>query len=212
MTLQNRVTPFGEIVAIAPHGTLMGNRGRLHDVQRRVTKTSARSQWLTCRLQWNGIQREIMSPDSYTELFFLDEATALAAGHRPCNDCRSERLRAFQQAWARGVEGRSDGATLVSRIDPVMQRDRLVSKGVQRRYAAQLGGLPDGTMLQVAAEEGAARLKWRGRLLRWAATGYEDPRRVDDSVNVMVLTPACTVRVLAAGYVPEVHPTADAGH
>jgi hypothetical protein len=212
MTLQNRVTPFGEIVAVEPHGTLMGNRGCLHDDHRRIVRLSARDAWVTCLTQWKDIHRALMTPGKYTELFFLDEPTALAAGHRPCNDCRSKRLDAFKLAWAVGVEGRSSGASLVSRIDSVLKHDRWKSKGVQRRYAARLGELPDGTMLQLAAEEGAARLKWRGRLLRWAATGYEDPRRVDDSVNVTVLTPACTVHVLAAGYVPAVHPTADAGH
>jgi hypothetical protein len=194
MTRQNRVTPFGEIVAVAAPGTMMGNRGCLHDAGGRIVRSSARDQWLICRLQWKDILRSIMTPGKYTELFFLDEATALAAGHRPCNDCRSDRLAAFKAAWATGVDGAPAGATVVNRIDPVLKRDR----GTRNVVQVRLGELPDGVMMQLAREE-HARLKWRGRLFRWTPTGYEDPRPVDGSLQVSVLTPACSVKVLAAG-------------
>lgn len=147
MTLRNRVTPFGQIVATPERGTLMGNRGRLHDTQKRIVRLKQKDAWITCQLSWNGIHRTIMAPDSYTELFFLDEATALAAGHRPCNDCRSERLDAFKRAWAAGVEGRPGNSTLVSRIDPVLKADRWERSGVQRTYQARLSDLPDGVMV-----------------------------------------------------------------
>ena len=97
---------------------------------------------------------------------------------------------------------------LVGQIDPVMQENRLASKGVQRRYRARLGALPDGVMVQLPAEQGTARLKWRGRLLAWTPTGYENSRAGDETLEVVVLTPECTVKAIAAGYVPEVHPTA----
>ena len=112
MTLQNRVTPFGEIVAVAARGTLMGNRGCLHDSERRIVKSSARVAWVTCRLEWQGMQRQIMAPGKYTELFFLDEATALAAGHRPCFECRRQdalRRLAAGQIWQRGKTERGLG-------------------------------------------------------------------------------------------------------
>ena len=208
MTLQNRVTPFGEIVAVAARGTLMGNRGCLHDAERRVVKTTARVAWVTCRLQWKDIRRQIMAPGKYTELFFLDEATALAAGHRPCGDCRAERLVEFERAWALGVEGRPGEVALVSRIDPTMKRDREERPGVQRRFTARAGGLPDGVMVQLPEEAGIARLKWKGQYFKWSPAGYSRPRTVEEKTTVTVLTPACTVKVLAAGYVPEVHPTA----
>ncbi len=208
MTLQNRVTPFGEIVAVAARGTLMGNRGCLHDDERRVVRTSARVAWVTCRLEWNGIRRPIMAPGKYTELFFLDEATALAAGHRPCGDCRAERLIEFERAWAAGVEGRPGQVALVQGIDPVMKRDRAERNGAQRQFTARAGGLPDGVMVQLPAEEGTARLKWQGRYLKWTPTGYGRPRAVEAKTTVTVLTPACTVKVLAAGYLPEVHASA----
>jgi hypothetical protein len=208
MTLQNRVTPFGEIVAIAARGTLMGNRGCLHDDEQRVLKTSARIAWVTCRLEWKGIRRTIMASGKYTELFFLDEATALAAGHRPCGDCRAEQLVEFERAWAAGVEGRPGEIALVQNIDPVMKRDRTERTGVPRRFTARAGGLPDGVMVQLAGEEEVARLKWRGHYLKWSLTGYGHPTAVEEKATVTVLTPACSVKVLSAGYVPGVHPTA----
>lgn len=207
MTLQNRVTPFGDIVADPAHGTLMGNRGCLHDKHRNIVRSSARDAWVTCRLDWNGIKRRIMAPGKYTELFFLDEVTALAAGHRPCNDCRSEQLRQFQTAWAKAIEGREDARTLVSQIDPVMKRDRGGGRAPKRTYNATLGGLPDGTM--VTEPSGSiVWLKWRGKLLKWTPTGYEEARAVDDSLQVAVLTPECTVKVLAVGYPAKVHESA----
>jgi len=208
MTLQNRVTPFGEIVTVAARGTLMGNRGCLHDAERRIVTSSARVAWVTCRLEWKDIRRTIMAPGKYTELFFLDEATALAAGHRPCGDCRAERLVEFERAWAAGVDGRPGEVALVSRIDPIMKRDREERRGVQRRSVARAGDLPDGVMVQLPGEDGIARLKWRGQYLNCSPTGYGHPKAVEAKATVTVLTPACTVKVLAAGYVPEVHPTA----
>ncbi len=207
MPLRNRVTPFGEIAALAARGTLMGNRGCLHDNSQNVPKSSARPAWVTCSLHWKGIRRNLMAPGKYTELFFLDEATALAAGHRPCNDCRSERLRAFQQAWSIGVEQIAGGATLVSKIDPVLQKDRSSGAGIQRTFAALASDLPDGTFLHRAQEAGVARLKWCGRLHRWTPAGYADPQNLDPVETVTVLTPVCTVRVIRAGYIPEVHGT-----
>jgi hypothetical protein len=204
MPLQNRVTPFGRIVALADRGSLMGNRGCLHDATRNVTRLSARPAWVTCQLEWKGIHRQIMSPGKYTELFFLDEATALAAGHRPCSDCRSERLKQFQQAWACGVEGRATGVTPVSRIDPVMQADRWVSRGVQRTFQASTAELPDGVMVELPCELGTARLKWHGQLFRWSSAGYSDPIDRGPS-RVTVLTPACTVKTIEAGFSVEPH-------
>ena len=209
MPLQNRVTPFGEIVAVAARGTLMGNRGCLHGDQQRLVRTHAsRQDWVTCRLQFKDRRRPLMAPGKYTELFFLDEVTALAAGHRPCNECRNERFREFKAAWLAGVEGREGGTVLVTQIDPVMQADRLAGRNLQRRHVAQLGDLPGGVMVQLDSEHGIAHLKWRGQLLRWQPDGYDGMQPVDANVPMTVLTPACTVKVLAAGYVPEVHTSA----
>ena len=186
MPLQNRVTPFGEIVATPEHGTLMGNRGCLHDDGRQVVRRSARVAWVTCRLEWKDIRRAIMTPGKYTEIFFLDEATALAAGHRPCGDCRTERLVEFERAWAAGVEGRPGEVALVSRIDPVMKRDRSERDGVQRRTKARAGGLPDGVIVQLPGEEGIARLKWRGQYLKGSPSGYGQPKAVEEKTTLTV--------------------------
>ena len=209
MTLQNRVTPTGEIVAVSARGTLMGNRGNLHGDGRVLLRTQAsRMDWVTCRLDFKGRKRPIMAPGKYTELFFLDEATALAAGHRPCNECRPERLAAFKEAWAVGVEGQPGMRLLVTHLDTALHRDRFVSKGIQRRFEARLGDLPDGVMVQLPGEARTARLKWNGRLHRWTASGYVDPQPLNLDVAVTVLTPQCTVKTLAAGYLPAVHASA----
>ena len=209
MPLQNRVTPFGEIIATAARGTLMGNRGNLHDGEKRLVRTqSSRKDWVTCRLEFKGRRRAVMSPGKYTELFFLDEVTALAAGHRPCGECRRDRFAAFRTAWAASILGDPTARPLVTQIDPVLHADRLVGRDMQRRYDSTFGSLPDGAMMELPAERGTARLKWRGHLWRWSAEGYSDPQPIDAVADVLVLTPGCTVAVLAAGYVPDVHPSA----
>ena len=116
MHRQNRVDPEGALVAVAARGTLMGNRGCLHDDGGNIVRQSARDAWVTCLLSFKERQRQIMQPGHYTELFFLDEATALAAGHRPCSECRRERYVAYQEAWARvfGLKKRPRQRTLTS--------------------------------------------------------------------------------------------------
>lgn len=209
MTLQNRVTPFGEIIAVPARGTLMGNRGNLHgDGKTLLRMQASRKDWVTCRLDFKGKRREVMAPGKYTELFFLDEATAFAAGHRPCNECRPERFAAFKAAWAKGFERNAGLPVLVKHIDPLMHADRLISRGVQRHFEARIGDLPDGVMVHLAGEMAIARLKWLGRLLEWTATGYLGPAAVTPDTRVTVLTPACTVKVIAAGYETQVHPSA----
>src|ERR1700694_3932569 len=99
MPLPNRVTPFGEIVAAPGRGLLTGNRGILHDPDRTIVRDSQVRRWIACRVEFRGRHRDIMTPGSWTELFFLDEATALAAGHRPCAECRHADYRRFQSAW-----------------------------------------------------------------------------------------------------------------
>jgi hypothetical protein len=99
MPLRNRVTPLGEIVAVSGRGTLMGNRGILHDAERNILRDWQVRRWIACRLEFHGRHRSVMTPGSYTELFFLDEAAALADGHRPCAECRHADYRAFQTAW-----------------------------------------------------------------------------------------------------------------
>jgi len=206
MSRQNRVTPLGEIIATPARGTLMGNRGCLHDVNQRVIRSSARPQWITCALKFKSIQRTLMSPGEYTELFFLDEATALAAGHRPCGECRRERLRAFQSAWATGVAGAPGSRILVDVIDTVLKNERHLRSGSRSTFRSVLGDLPDGAML---VRSSLPLLKWQGRLYRWSPGGYTGSEQLDPDSYADVLTPPSTMKVLQAGYVPEVHPSAN---
>jgi len=202
MPLTNRVTPFGEIVAHPARGRLMGNRGILHDAERRFgTARWRHPHWVACRLAFKGRHRAVMTPGRYTELFFLDEAVALAAGHRPCAECRRDAFRAFQGAW-RAAYGATPRA---GEIDRVLHRDRVVPRTrLQRRCPGVLGGLPDGTLVALPDAPGTAWLVWRGRLWPYDPGGYGAAVTAAAGSAVEVLTPAATVDVLAAGYVPEV--------
>jgi len=199
MALQNRVTPCGEIIADPARGTLMGNRGILHDAQQRLGAARWRHpHWSYCRLAFKGRRREVMAPGGYTELFFLDEATALAAGHRPCCECRRDDFRRFQAAWRQAfgqaaAAGAIDRTLHQARVEPRSRR--------QIRFEARLAELPDGAFV-LLPEAPSAPLLFEGELLHpWYPGGYGPPReRGRDQVSV--LTPAPTIAVLRAGYRP----------
>lgn len=200
MPLQNRVTPFGELVAVAGRGLLTGNRGVLHDDARRIVRAWQVRRWIACRTAFRGRHRTVMQPRRWTELFFLDEATALAAGHRPCGECRYADYRRFRSLW----EARHGAPAGADAIDRVLHAQRLDGRA-KRVYRAPFAALPDGAYVAV---EGVAWLVWRGELHRWSDGGYADraPRPRDGDVDV--LTPAAIVALLAAGYPVAVHPTA----
>jgi hypothetical protein len=201
------VTPFGELIATPARGTLMGNRGRLHDSDRRIVRRVAGGYraWVTCRLAFRGRHRTVMAPNRYTELFFLDEATALAAGHRPCAECRREDYRRFKATWLLANGDRGFGSDVpVGAIDRELHRDRLDPDGRRRTYLAEVGSLPDGAF--VAPPDGAeALLVWRGRLAPWSPTGYGPLRSSPPDEWVRVLTPRSTTATIAAGYAPGLH-------
>jgi hypothetical protein len=203
MPLQNRVTPFGEIVAEPWRGSLMGNRGILHDPDRRLGRARWRIQgWVTCVLEFRGRRRSPMTPGRYTELFFWDEAAALAAGHRPCAECRREDYRRFMAAWqAAGLPG-GPGAGGAPAADRHLHRHRVTRMRRQVRFQADAADLPDGTFVVSPAAEHLPMLLWRRRLWhlsladrRYYAAGLPPAR-------VTVLTPRPTVETLAAGYRP----------
>ena len=206
MPLQNRVTPFGEIVAIPERGMFTGNRGIIHDPATRTltTRRWTTKAWIICSCEYKRVRREVMSKRSWTELFFLDEATALAAGHRPCFVCRRQAALAFRASFAAGLDGQPRYA---AELDRVLHHERL--DGRKKRLHPLLvpvSELPDGAM--VASGDGAY-LAIRGELRRWSSASYgEGPQRVEDA---RLLTPPSTVRALAAGYRPVFHPTAGAG-
>jgi hypothetical protein len=202
MPLQNRVTPTGDIIATPHRGMFTGNRGIIHDpATKTLTRRWASQAWLTCVCEFRGRRREVMGGRSWTELFFLDEATALAAGHRPCFFCRRQDAIRFRAAWERG-----NGVAppvLARDIDAVLHRERLCD-GRKRLHALPrtLDELPDGAMLQEAAE---SYLIVQGRPLQWSPAGY---RKAQSAMkDAMLLTPPSTLRALAAGYRAVLHPS-----
>jgi hypothetical protein len=208
MARQNRVTPFGAIVAVPERGTLMGNRGVLHDDDA-IRRSWQLRRWILCVLAFKGRQRAVMSPGRYTELFFLDEATGLAAGHRPCAECRRERFGAFRAAWVAGRSDVNDGPNPTAvEIEGRLHAERVGEGGEQVRVAAAIDDMPDGVFVTLAGDEATAWLVWRGELLAWSAGGYRERRPRPAGVRVSVLSPASTVAAIRAGYVPRVHPSA----
>jgi hypothetical protein len=194
VTLQNRVTPEGALVATPERGTLMGNRGVLHDEAKQIVRPWQLVRWIACATEFRGRWRPVMAPRRWTELFFLDEATALAAGHRPCAHCRYADFTRFQAAWgtAHALE-----RPKAEEIDRVLHADRLRGRREKRTFDERLGALPDGTMIEL---DGAAWLVQPDSLSRWSFGGYRDERARRPGQRVTVLTPRGTVAALRAGY------------
>ncbi len=203
MPLQNRVTPSGEIIATPHRGLFTGNRGIIHDPQTKtlLTRRWASKAWLTCVCEFKGRRREVMGGRSWTELFFLDEATALAAGHRPCFFCRRDDANAFRAAWE---QGNGVSRMRVADIDIVLHRERL-DGGKKRLHdlPVPIEDLPDGAMVQDGTE---SYLIVRGRTVIWSFDGYSEAEHAIE--NAMLLTPPSTLRALSAGYRPALHPSA----
>jgi hypothetical protein len=203
MPLQNRVTPTGDIIATPHRGLFTGNRGIIHDP---ATKTLLKKRWsspawLTCTCEFRGRRREVMAQQSWTELFFLDEATALAAGHRPCFYCRRDDANRFRAAWEKGNRVHD---VRMHDIDAVLHHERL-DQGKKKLHAllVPLDQLPDGAMLQQGEE---SFLVTQGRALLWSAAGYVAVERQPD--EAALLTPPSTLRTMNAGYQATLHPSA----
>lgn len=209
MPRQNRVTPFGEIIAIPDRGTVMGNRGRLHDEEGRIRRPWQVKRWLLCHLEFNGRQRVVMAPDRYTELFFLDEATGLAAGHRPCFECRRKSFHAYAEAWVPGnALALGERRPTATSIDERLHAERLGPGHTKRTFRAIIDDLPDGVLVTWGKGGNRAHLLWGRQLFAWSPGGYTDRFPLPGSEEVTVLTPRSTVGAIRAGYVPEVHPSA----
>ena len=204
MPRQNRVAPDGTLIAVPDRGLFWGNRGGLHDPAGRLVRYSRGRAWAICVLEFKGRRRQLWAPGRLTELFFLDEATGLAAGHRPCGECRHRDYQAFKRSWAAAF---SSGVPGVGEIDARLHADRLVRPGIRRTYTAPLSGLPDGAMVEVG---GAPWLVHDSGLLAWTPGGYRDrvERQDAPAAPLTVITPRATVAVLAAGYRPAIHPSA----
>lgn len=202
MPLQNRVTPSGDIIATPHRGLFTGNRGIIHDpATKTLTRRWASQAWLTCVCEFRGRRRKVMGTRSWTELFFLDEATALAAGHRPCFYCRRDDANRFRAAWEAG----NGVATILAReIDAVLHRERLQGRA-KRLHPLPMPAesLPDGAMVSQGNE---SLLIAGGRALSWSPAGYAYAQNTLS--EAMLLTPPSTLRALSAGYRPVLHPSA----
>jgi hypothetical protein len=203
MPLQNRVTPCGELIAAPGRGLFMGNRGgRFHSDARTLTKRRwASRQWICCVLEFKGRHRNVWGR-YYTEVFFLDEPTALSAGHRPCFECRRPEAEAFADRWriARGMRERPKAGEM----DAILHAERLNGR-TKRLHRRNIDELPDGAF--VALAEGAFAVRGKS-LLRWSPSGYQDRRDRPLGLGVDVLTPPAILAVLTAGYQPHWHPSA----
>lgn len=187
---RNRVDPLGALHAVAPRGAWMGNRGCLHDAEGTIRRAHATRRWITCRTAFRGRSRPVMQPGRYTELFFLDEATAYAAGHRPCAECRHADWLRFRALWSELF-----GDPTADAIDTRLHATRLDGQA-RRLVPTPAQAVPDGAMI---LHDGAPLLRWGG-WWRWGFTGYtrcQDPRL--DSGPVALLTPEPLARLMAAG-------------
>jgi hypothetical protein len=203
MPLQNRVTPCGDIISTPQRGLFTGNRGIIHDP---ATKTLLNRRWcskawLTCVCEFRGRRRDVMGTRSWTELFFLDEATAFAAGHRPCFYCRRDDANRFRAAWEKGNGVANVRAT---DIDKVLHRERLDGRNKRlHELPMPIDALPDGAMVQAGE---SSYLIARGRPLLWTFDGYREAQNAIK--DAMLLTPPSSVCALNTGYRPLLHSSA----
>lgn len=199
MPLQNRVTPRGDIIATTARGTFMGNRGILHDENKQIVRHTRNAMWLICLLEFKGRKRQLMTPGTYTELFFLDEAVALAAGHRPCGECRRASYRAYIDAAnvqnATPILGAKD-------LDNQLRASRRTP-----RPRVPIASLPDGSFITLGDND--FWLIWNGALRRWSPHGYTDLTPIAGVTEADVLTPSLSIAALRHGYPVDVHPSAE---
>jgi len=198
MSLRNRVDPFGYIHAVAERGTMMGNRGgRIHDpASRTLLRRWASRAWICCLLHYKGQHHEPMG-QGYTSLFFLDEVTALAAGHRPCFYCRRAAAKDFLSRLGRDIRA--------PEFDRIAHSDRLDEARRKRTFRGRIDALPDGTVVTLSGQAHAVK---DGALLPWSFSGYGAPVPRDGIGDIEVLTPRVFVAILAAGYRPGWHASA----
>ena len=206
MPLQNRVTPLSELIADPARGLVYGNRGCLHDGAGQIRRRYNGRRWIACRLEFRGWHREpLMQPGRFTELFFLDEATAFAAGHRPCALCRRADYDRFTALWLQVHPGQAGADAIDAQL-----HDERVAPGTraQLHHKASLDDLPDGAFVM---HDGEPRIVLGGELLRWTAAGYGPRAARPAGAPAQLITPPSLTAILRAGWqpaVPPVHPSA----
>ena len=198
--LQNRVDPFGHIISTSARGNWTGTRGLLHDTGKMILRPFKHKAWIICLLEFKNRKRQVMSPNLYTELFFLDEATAFAAGHRPCYECRRADYDHFKLCWINGNPGH--GFTLktsIRDIDAVLHAERIDRARNKVTFNASASGMPDGTFITIGGEP---YLLANDKAHQWTPFGYQIIRTIPDG-DYPVLTPPSTLNALRAGYRPQ---------
>ncbi|MEP6674917.1 MAG: hypothetical protein ABJA78_07170 [Ferruginibacter sp.] len=196
--LQNRVDPYGNIIHTNARGAWMGNRGILHNEQKELIRDFKLKAWLICKLEFNERKREVMALNRYTELFFLDEATAFAAGHRPCFECRRHDYNLFKTYWLKGnPEYGFDEKISIQQIDNILHRERINRDHSKVIHEENIKTLPDGTFILMNEK---AHLVFDQHMYAWSPFGYEEGISLPGINKVQVLTPRSVVNTFRAGY------------
>lgn len=199
--LQNRVDPFGNIIRTDARGSWMGNRGVIHNEQKEITSAFRNKAWITCLLEFKGRHRSVMTPGRWTELFFLDEATAFAAGHRPCFECRREDAKRFKSCWITGNQAHHFSmSTSINEIDEILHVERIGREMKKVKHEENSADIPEGTFI---LSNESPWLLHKGRLHLWTPMGYEESKPLPEDSLLTILTPKSTVNAFRAGYVPQ---------
>lgn len=207
MPLQNRVDPWGKLHAVNYRGNWMGNRGILHNQKKQIVSQWRHKSWVTCELNFKDHQRDIFALNSYSELFFLDEATALAAGHRPCAECRRDRYKEFKKLWFIANPQFGSETSAIAVLDKQLHAERVDRVKNKVTFVTSVSSLPDGTIFE---REGSAYLICNGQFFLWSFDGYQKSSLIlSMNESVAVLTPASIVAIFRLGFRPQTHSSAD---
>jgi len=199
--LQNRVDPAGNIIKTPARGAWLGNRGVIHNEQKEIIRPFKLKAWIICMLEFRGRHREVMQPDRWTELFFLDEANAFSAGHRPCFQCRYADHQRFKTAWLAGnPEYGFNEKTSIHQIDDIIHRERIGKDRSKTTYIDDVTTLPDGAFVFI---DGQPYLIAKGALHLWTPFGYQQQMPFPADRMVKVLTPKSIVNTFKGGYQPQ---------
>jgi hypothetical protein len=200
--LQNRVDPFGNIIMTKARGAWMGNRGILHNDEQEVLRPYKLNAWITCKLDFKGRRREVMAPKRYTELFFLDEATSFAAGHRPCFECRRNDYNRFKTLWLKGnPQYNFDEKTTIKEIDDILHQERMDDNNTKVTYEENVDAIPNGTFVLI---DNKPYLVFGKNIYLWTPFGYEKGMALPNVEKLTVLTPRSIVNTFRAGYLPQI--------
>jgi hypothetical protein len=200
--LQNRVDPWGNMIRTSARGAWMGNRGLLHDHHQNLLRPFRLKAWITCLLEFKGRKRSVMAPDRYTELFFFDEATAFAAGHRPCFECRRQDYNKFKTFWLKGnPEYNFDERTSIREIDAILHKERIDPNGAKVLHEEAAPTLPNGTFI---VYNNTPYIVVDKMIYPWSPAGYGEAKALPGLEKITVLTPNSIVNTFRAGYIPQI--------